>query len=77
MCQKSIKCDNAQKVEVVESNVVRLPGDDKSTSFSAFRPPRSPSPPSFFVLILARELNNSYFNLAQNKLDYTVIGSSL
>ena len=39
--------------------------------------PCSPSPPSFFVLILARELNNSYFNLAQNKLDYTLIGSSL
>ena len=35
MCQMSIKCDNAQKVGVVESNVVRLPGDDKSTSFSA------------------------------------------
>ena len=30
----SIKCDNVQKMGVVESNVVRLPGNDKSTSFS-------------------------------------------
>ena len=38
VCQVSIKCDNVQKMCVVESNVVRLPGDDKSTSFSGSPP---------------------------------------
>ena len=46
VCQVSIKCDNVQKMCVVESNVVRLPGDDKSTSFSGSPPSSILHPPS-------------------------------
>ena len=46
VCQVSIKCDNVQKMCVVESNVVRLPGDDKSTSFSGSPPSSSLDPRS-------------------------------
>ena len=47
VCQVSIKCDNVQKMCVVESNVVRLPGDDKSTSFSGSPPSSILDPRSF------------------------------